>query len=291
MPSAASLVRQRLAEQREALTVAEEALRAGEPEGLHDVRVAIRRIRSALATFRPVLERTATDPLRDELRWVSVLLGQARDVEVVIEHTEQLLADAEPVGLDDAVSGLRARLRLDLTAAGDHVDETLASTRYAAVLVLLDAVASDPPLTDKGDKSGKKLARKRVEHDLDRVVERIALVRAASDVDEQAARLHDVRKAAKRLRYAAEAAAPVAGDRIREIEEVAEATQDVIGLHHDATVTRSTLRHLALDVDSGEAAAFLLGHLDADEQRVLRDLRSRSLDALDELEKLAKGDR
>ncbi|MFM6849594.1 MAG: CHAD domain-containing protein [Terrabacter sp.] len=291
MPSAASLVRQRLAEQREALTVAEEALRAGEPEGLHDVRVAIRRIRSALATFRPVLERTATDPLRDELRWVSVLLGQARDVEVVIEHTEQLLSDAEPVGLDDAVSGLRARLRLDLTAAGDHVDETLASTRYAAVLVLLDAVASDPPLTDKGDKSGKKLARKRVEHDLDRVVERIALVRAASDVDEQAARLHDVRKAAKRLRYAAEAAAPVAGDRIREIEEVAEATQDVIGLHHDATVTRSTLRHLALDVDSGEAAAFLLGHLDADEQRVLRDLRSRSLDALDELEKLAKGDR
>lgn len=288
MPSAASLVRQRLAEQREALAVAEEALRAGEPEGLHDVRVAIRRIRSALATFRPVLERSATDPLRDELRWVSVLLGRARDVEVVIEHTEALLADAEPVGLDDAVSGLRARLRLDLTAAGDVVDETLASTRYAAVLGLLDAVAGDPPFTAASDRGGKGFVRKRVEHDLDRVVERIALVRAAGDADEQATRLHDVRKAAKRLRYAAEAAAPVAGSRIREIEEVAEATQDVIGLHHDATVTRATLRHLALDVDSGEAAAFLLGHLDADEQRVLRDLRSRSLDALDALEKLAK---
>lgn len=290
MPSAGSLVRQRLAEQREALTVAEEALHAGEPEGLHDLRVAIRRIRSALATFRPVLERTVTDPLRDELRWVSVLLGRARDVEVVIEHTEQLLADAEPVGLDDAVSGLRARLRLDLTAAGDVVDETLASTRYAAVLALLDGVAADPPLTAKGEKSGKKLARKRVEHDLERVVERIRLARATSDPDQQAARLHDVRKAAKRVRYAAEAAAPVAGARIREIEEVAETTQDVIGLHHDATVTRATLRHLALDVDSGEAAAFLLGHLDADEHRVLRDLRSRSLAALTALEKLANHD-
>jgi CHAD domain-containing protein len=287
MPSAASLVRQRLAEQREALSVAEEALRAGEPEGLHDVRVAIRRIRSALATFRPVLERSVTDPLRDELRWVSVALGEARDVEVVIEHIELLLAAAEPVGLDDAVGGLRARLRLDLAAATDGVDETLASTRYAAVLDLLDAVAADPPLTAKADKGARKLARKRVEHDLDRVVARAVLVRATSDPAEQATRLHDVRKAAKRLRYAAEAAGPVADDRIREIEECAEASQDVIGLHHDATVTRTTLRHLALDVDNGEAAAFLLGHLDADEQRTLRGLRERSMAALAALEKLA----
>ncbi|MGO4597433.1 CHAD domain-containing protein [Terrabacter sp. 2RAF25] len=288
MPSAASLVRQRLAEQREALTLAEEALHAGEAEGLHDVRVAIRRIRSAFATFHPVLERTVTEPLRDELRWVAGLLGQARDVEVVIEHTELLLAAAEPVGLDDAVSGLRARLRLDLAAAGDVVDETLASTRYAAVLALLDAAVDDPPFTARADKGAKKLARTRVEHDLERVVERIGRVRATSDPAEQAARLHDVRKAAKRLRYAAEAAAPVAGSRIREIEEVAEAAQDVIGLHHDATVTRSTLRHFALDVDSGEAAAFLIGHLDADEQRALRDLRSRAMDALTSLEKLAR---
>lgn len=287
MPSAASLVRQCLAEQREALTRAEEALHAGEPEGLHDVRVALRRIRSAFATFRPVFERTVTEPLRDELRWVSRLLGQARDVEVVIEHTELLLAAAEPVGLDDAVSGLRARLRLDLAAAGDVVEETLASTRYAAMLALLDSAAGDPPFTAGADTSAKKFARRRVEHDLERVVERIGLARATSDPVEQAARLHDVRKAAKRLRYAAEAAAPVAGSRIREIEEVAESVQDVIGLHHDATVTRSSLRHLALDVDSGEAAAFLIGHLDADEQRALRDLRSRAMDALTALEKLA----
>ena len=286
MPSAASLVRHRLAEQREALTEAEEALRAGAPEGLHDLRVAIRRIRSALATFRPVLERSVTDPLRDELRWVSRRLGEARDVEVVIEHTELLLASADPVGLDDPVTGLRARLRFDLAEAGDVVEETLASTRYAAVLALLDAVAADPPLTAKADKSGKKLARKRIDHELDRVMERIELVRATSDPDEQAARLHDVRKAAKRLRYAAEAAAPVAGKRIRAVEECAEESQDVIGLHHDATVTRSTLRHLALDVESGEAAAFLLGHLDADEERSLRDLRSRSTDAMHALEKL-----
>ena len=133
------------------------------------------------------------------------------------------------------------------------------------MLGLLDSVAGDPPFTARAERGAKKLARKRVEHDLDRVAERIALVRATSDVDAQAARLHDVRKDAKRLRYAAEAATPVAGSRILEIEEVAEASQDVIGLHHDATVTRATLRHLALDVDSGEAAAFLLGHLDADE--------------------------
>ena len=43
--------------------------------------------------------------------------------------------------------------------------------------------------------------------------------------------------------------------------------QGLLGDHHDAVVTRATLRHLALDEDAGVAAAFLLGHLDADEQR------------------------
>src|SRR6476620_10681898 len=114
MPSVGSLVRQRLADQRDALRRAEARLRAGEPMGLHDVRFAMRRIRSLLATFRPIFDASVTEPVRDELKAASGRLGQSRDAEVATDNTDRLLEDIESAGLDeDAVAGLRARLRLD----------------------------------------------------------------------------------------------------------------------------------------------------------------------------------
>ena len=56
-------------------------------------------------------------------------------------------------GIDEAVTGLRARLHLDATAATDVVDETLGSSRYAAALVLLDAVVARPPFTDDAERA------------------------------------------------------------------------------------------------------------------------------------------
>lgn len=295
MPSAGSLLRQRLADQREALRVAEAAVRNGEPQGLHDLRVAMRRIRSALATFRPILDTSVTEPLREELKWASGRLGEARDADVATEHTDHLLADADLVGLEEeAVSGLRARLRIDAAAAADVVDETLDSTRYAATSLLLDELVSRPPLTEKAERDARKVARKRVRHERRRVQERVAGARmpvdardpqAPHDPGEHVTRLHAVRKAAKRLRYAAETARPVTGQRVRRLGKQAKRVQSTLGHHHDAVITRATLRHLALDEASGEAAAFLLGHLDADEQRATRKLEERAwreIDALDE---------
>jgi CHAD domain-containing protein len=308
MPSAGTLLRQRLADQRDALRDAEAAARAGEPEGLHDLRVAMRRIRSALATFRPILDRSVTEPLRDELKWASRRLGEARDAEVAADHTDQLLADSDLDGLDEAaLSGLRARLRLDAAGTDDIVGETLDSTRYAATTLLLDELVSHPPLTEKAERDARSVARKRVRHDVRRFQERVAAAKVAvdpddpdapDDADEHTVRLHDVRKAAKRLRYAAEAARPVTGKRIRRIGKRAKRVQSALGDHHDAVMTRATLRRLALDETNGEtngeataasdetngeAAAFLLGQLEADEQRVMAELEERSWQAIEDL--------
>jgi len=285
MPSVGTLVRQRLADQRDALRAAEADVRLGGETGVHDLRVAMRRLRSLLATFRPVFDASVTEPVRTELKQASLQLGQSRDAEVAVDMTERLLAHLGADGLDEeAVAGLRARLRLDATAAGDVVEETLASTRYAATAILVDELVSHPPLTDEAQREARSAARKRLRHEGRRLTERVEAARAATDADERAALLHEVRKSAKRLRYAAETAAPVTGKRVHRIGTRAKRVQSAIGLHHDAVMTRAMLRHLALDEAVGESAAFLLGHLDADEQRLLATVEEDAWSAIGELE-------
>lgn len=300
MPSVGTLVLQRLADQRDALRAAEADVRAGVPTGLHDLRVAMRRIRSLLATFRPIFDTSVTEPLRAELKDASVRLGQPRDAEVATDNTDRLLEHVETTGLDeDAVAGLRARLRLDAAAAGDDVEDTLDSTRYAALSILLDELVTHPPFNDRAQRDAFKVARKRVRHEARRFARVAAAARAdlpeegAASADhgsagqpavDHAARLHEVRKAAKRLRYAAETARPVDDEQMRRIVKLAKAVQTALGDHHDAVMTRVTLRHLALDEAVGEAAAFLLGHLDADEQRAMATLEARAWTTIDGLQ-------
>jgi len=301
MSSVGTLVRQRLADQRDALRLAETAARGGGSSGVHDLRVAMRRIRSVLATFRPVFDTSVTEPLRAELKAASVQLGQSRDAEVAAEITDHLLDDVALPGQDEdaAVAGLRARLRLDATAAGDVVDETLDSTAYAALIILLDEVVTHPPFTDAALRDARPVARKRVRHEGRRFARLAAAARDGSDSDvrgatgdhessphddaDRAARLHEVRKAAKRLRYAAETARPVGGTGMGRIADLSKAVQMALGEHHDAVMTRATLRHLALDEAVGEAAAFLLGHLDADEQRAMATLEKHAWHSIDDL--------
>lgn len=255
---------------------------------MHDLRVAMRRIRSVLATFRPVFDTSVTEPLRAELKSASRRLGGARDAEVAAEVTDHLLDDLAIAGPDEdaAVAGLRARLRLDATAAADVVDETLDSPSYAALTILLDEVVTHPPLTEAALRDGRKVARKRVRHEARRFARLAAAARDGSDNDvvDHSARLHEVRKTAKRLRYAAETASPVAGERMGMMADRAKTVQMALGEHHDAVTTRATLRHLALDEAVGEAAAFLLGHLDADEQRAMTTLEAHAWHAIDDLQ-------
>ena len=84
-----------LGEQLAALQRADLMVRTDVPDGVHQVRVAARRLRSILAAYRPVLDRTATDAVRDELQWLGRELSGTRDAEVSLEHLRALVA-AQP---------------------------------------------------------------------------------------------------------------------------------------------------------------------------------------------------
>ena len=81
-----------LAEQADAIHATDPHVRRGDGEGVHDMRVACRRMRSTLQSFRPVLDRARTDDLVAELRWFAGELAGARDLDVQEERIDAALA-------------------------------------------------------------------------------------------------------------------------------------------------------------------------------------------------------
>lgn len=249
------------------------------------MRVAARRLRSLLATGRPLFDDGAAEPLRDELRWLSGLLGAARDPGVVRERLATLLAQ-EPAALR-GISGAYgpAATRIDgeldaLAAAGfDAVLEALGNERYVQLLADLERFLTDAALSPTaagapGARFGKLVAKDR--RRLQRAV--TALPARADDGGTRDAGLHEVRKAAKRLRYSAELAASLpkrtgkthAGKRRRRTAKrtakSARKIQQLLGLHQDSVVARQRLAELARRAqDSGENA-FTYGRLHAKEE-------------------------
>ena len=173
---------------------------------VHQARVATRRLRSDLKTFRPLLDPIWVDFVRGELKWVGETLGQLRNVDVLMDILATATSPREP-----GRQKLQRALAEQRAAAAQQLGDVLASGRYLDLLDRLRSAADLPPLCD--EPSPLRLA----DHALPGLVGRQwrALhrrVRKAGD-DPSDGQLHQIRIAAKQLRYAAEAAAPVIGNR------------------------------------------------------------------------------
>ena len=257
-----------LAEQAAALVTLDPLVRVDSPDAVHKMRVAVRRLRSALATYRRLLDRSTTDPLRDELRWLGRVLGPVRDAEVTRENLRDEIA-AQPRAL---VVGPVAR-RVDRTLGAEHREAhrraatELRSDRYLRLLDDVDAVAGGSAL--KG-KRGKRPARKQLPREVRRSFDRMAgfveQVAAATSPEEVDRLLHEVRKAAKRVRYAAESAEPAVGSDATDLADAIEKLQDVLGEHNDSVVVRPLLRRLGAEAEEAGDSAFTFGRLHALEE-------------------------
>ncbi len=94
--SAAEVVLAYLRDEVAAIARYDPQVRADEPDSVHQMRVATRRTRSALQAFGQIIDREATRPLCDELKWLAAALGQARDTEVMRDLLEAGLAGIPP---------------------------------------------------------------------------------------------------------------------------------------------------------------------------------------------------
>jgi CHAD domain-containing protein len=251
--------------QRDALLAKDPAVRRDESEAVHDMRVAVRRLRSTLRTFRPLWNPQRASKLRDELKWLADQLGPVRDGEVMRERLlAAVRAEPEHLVVGPIADRIREWLDADLAQGRQRLLAALDSTRYLALLDALDELldAAPPDTAPRTLLARARKALRRADRDLD-----------AAQTDPQ---LHEARKEFKRARYAAEALTPVGGKPAKRLAKRLADLQDVLGTHQDAAVTQALL----LDLDDRARArgenGFTLGLLHARQreagQRVLRDL-------------------
>jgi CHAD domain-containing protein len=265
-PSAGVVVIDALGAQVAALQEADVMVRTERPDAVHKLRVAARRLRSITAVVRPVLDRTATDPLREELRWLGQELSDARDAEVAAAHLRDLV-EAEP---GELVLGPVAA-RLQQTALRSALDgqeravATLSSRRYLRLLDDLHALLEDPPLLGPAEGPAAPVLRRAVRRAGRRLRRRLGTADRAEGAERTVA-LHEVRKAAKRARYTSELATAVLGRHAKELVTAMEQVQDVLGEGQDSAVTRELCRRLGIEAADAGENAWTYGRLHALEQ-------------------------
>ncbi len=213
--------------------------RLGDPEELHDHRVAVRRLRAMLRAGRPLLDRGWADGLRDALRPAGQALAEVRDLDVLLDHVQQaaaILPDLERAGTTDVCARLGARR----DEAQRRLVATLSDPWYVSLLNRLEIAVNEPRMD--GDGSLAEAAQK--EHRRARKLVR-GLSKRAEPSD---AALHEVRKAIKRARYAAELAGAAGVPRMKGYVKRATSVQDILGDHQDAVVAARELASLDPDL-------------------------------------------
>jgi len=139
--SAAEVVLAYAAAQVAALTSLDPLVRHDEPDAVHQMRVATRRLRSTLTSFGPVLRREDGRPLGEELKWLGGLLGTARDAEVLAGHLQAGLEQMPPdLVMGDVQARVRAHFAPVEADARAAVLQALDSDRYMALPLASDAV-------------------------------------------------------------------------------------------------------------------------------------------------------
>ena len=221
-----------------------------DPEDVHQARVATRRLRADLRTFRPLLDAEWTRGLRGELRWLGRELGDVRDKDVLVA----LLREAAGEFLESerrAAERVLAGLETEEEAARERLLASMRSDRYVALLDRLVEACNAPSFVPGADETNTSTLINLGAGPWKKL--RTGVKDLPDRPDDEA--LHRVRILTKRSRYAAEALAPIVGKRARAFAKAAGSLQDVLGRNQDASMAREWLRSTTARASSAQAFA------------------------------------
>ncbi|MYR93427.1 MULTISPECIES: CYTH and CHAD domain-containing protein [unclassified Streptomyces] len=253
------------------------AVRRDLPDSVHKMRVATRRLRSAFKTYRKILDREVTDPIGAELKWLAGELGVDRDQEVLDKRLGDR-TEALPATL--VLGPVRGRLQVwsaaRRTGSRRRIIDVLDGKRYLALLDTLDALSADPPLRPAASRAPQKALPRAVLKDYEKLARRMDHALEHPPGPERDTAMHEARKAAKRARYAGDAAKPALGKPAKRFAKRVKAVQSLLGDHQDSVVAREALRTLAIQSHAAGETTFtwglLYGHEEATAEAREREL-------------------
>lgn len=278
-------IRAKLDEQLRAVLDHEEIARIGDdPEGVHQMRVAVRRIRAALKADGASLG-PAAEHLQAELKWLGGVLGPVRDLDVQLEHLRDQAHDFAPEERD-AVERLLKGLRADRRKARQKLLGALRGRRYTELLHALAAAALSTAPPAKPLRGKKKQWASTLLEVVRRPYRKLHKAAGALGENPPDDDLHALRIDGKRLRYAAELAAPGGGKPVQNLIKATKGLQEVLGDHQDAVIAEQEVRRLLAELgDPVEAdIAFVAGRLVERERARRADCRTRWRQAMAEVD-------
>ena len=237
-------------------------VRLDEPGSVHQMRVATRRLRSTLRSFGMIIDRSGTQRLGGELKWLGDVLGEARDAEVL---TERLGAKLRRMPAEQVIGPVQARVQGHFgparAAARDAVLAALDSRRYFSLLGELDRLLAEPPLTERAAMPAADALPAAVRRGYRQVGRRMRRERRTAAGEPRDVALHQARKAAKRARYAGEAVTPAIGKRAARFTRQMKKLQSVLGEHQDTVIARHVERELGMSAYLAGENSFSYGLL------------------------------
>lgn len=242
------------------------ARRGRDPEGVHQLRVGARRLRSELKILTRAMKPAPLRFLLRDLRWMGGVLGRQRDVDVLSGVLDDINAQLEtplPSSVWKRLQSLHKKENRDVAALLD-------SPRYRRLVSRLSDAVVHPPLRSAARKPALELVRPELDETLR------DLFRAADECGSSPTiiQLHQVRILAKKGRYCAETASPLLGGGALRIARELETVQTVLGELHDYAVAISFLEE---DIETPHAS------MRTDDERVITVAIERLVGLIEEM--------
>lgn len=264
-----------IAAQITAITAQDPGVRQGADDAIHQMRSSCRRLRSVLSAYGRLFDADATARLKTELKWLSTVLGKARDAEVLRDRIGELLND-QPDVLLSSPAATKIMDELEAASNSGYLEalRSLGTERYFGLLEELEKFRDEPPTRPRAGKKARRVTAELAGKAIKRLRRSQKAAARQTGVEHDTA-LHQVRKDAKRLRHAAEALRDVHGKPAVKLARDAQELQKILGEHQDSVVARSVLLRLAGDAEEPLKDNSALGRLLAAEEQRAKDSEAR----------------
>ena len=217
-----------------------------DPECLHDMRVASRRMLAALRVFGEALPPRRAKALGEEVKWVARQLGQVRDLDVSLARIQEEIAQLGP-DAEEALRSYQDHLLAERRKARARMLRALDSKRFARFAGRMGRFLGAGPPRRPAATLARRPVRDAAQTLIRSLLKKFLREGRRLDRDSAAEVLHGFRKRCKMMRYACEFFSDVYGKPALRVARRVVAVQDALGEHQDACVANENLRRFAVD--------------------------------------------